>query len=226
MTPELDYNTQRPSLALPEYGRHVQRMVDHCLEVDDRAERTRLAQAIIHVIGRLNPQLRGSENADRTLWDHLHVMSGFMLEVDGPYPKPSPEGLNSRPESIPYPKQKIRYGHYGKMIERMIADCSAMEAGPERSAYTQLIANHMKKQFLAWNRDSVGDGQIIKDLAELSGGQLRLEPEQQLTATDTLLATHRNGPRNEVDTRKRNNGGGNGSGGNKKRHRNRKKSRY
>ncbi len=227
MNPDLDYNTARPQLPLPEYGRHVQRMVDLCLEQEDRAQRTRIAHAIIQVIGRLNPQLRGSENADRTLWDHLHIMSGLQLEVDGPYPKPTAEELETKPERVPYPKQEIRYGHYGKLTERMIDSCKAMPEGAEKEAYTRVIANHMKKQFLVWNRDSVGDGVIIKDLTELSKGALRLKPDQQLTATDTLLQAQRTGPRNEVDTKKRhNNNGGNGGGGNKKRHRNRKKGRY
>ncbi len=226
MTPDLDYNTARPQLPLPEYGRHVQRMVDLCLEQTDRSQRTRMAQAIILVIGRLNPQLRGSENADRTLWDHLHIMSAFQLEVDGPYPKPTPEELDTKPEPVPYPKQEIRYGHYGKLTERMIEGCATMADGPEKEAYTRVIANHMKKQFLVWNRDSVGDGVIIKDLAELSKGRLRLKPDQQLTSTDALIQAQRTGPRNEVDTKKRhNNNGGNGGGG-KKRHRNRKKNRY
>ena len=225
-----DYNTRRPRLIIPEYGRHVQRMVEHCMAVDDRAERTRLAKAIIQVIGRLNPQLRNSENADRTLWDHLYIMSEFKLDVDGPYPKPTPEELESKPERVPYPKQEVRFGHYGKLVERTIAACCALPDGPEKEAATVQVANLMKRQFLAWNRDSVGDGVIVKDLTELSKGKLRLKPEQQLASSDALLHTQRQGPRNEVDFRKQRyadqqqqQGGG---GGGKKRHRNRKKKRY
>lgn len=220
-----DYNTQRPRLIIPEYGRHVQRMVEHCMGVEDRSERTRLAHAIIQVIGRLNPQLRSSESADRTLWDHLYIMSEFKLDVDGPFPKPTAEELETKPERVAYPKQTIKYGHYGKMVERLIATCAAKAEGPEREALTVLIANLMKKQFLTWNRDSVGDGVIIKDLVELSKGTLRLKPDQQLTHTDTLLQAQRSGPRNEIDTRKQRYGG-QGGGGGKKRHRNRKKNRY
>jgi hypothetical protein len=212
-----DYNTQRPRLIIPEYGRHVQRMVEHCMEIEDREKRTKTAHAIIQVIGRLNPQLRNSENMDRTLWDHLYIMSDFKLDVDGPFPKPTAEELDTKPERVAYPKQDIKYGHYGKIVERMIEACAAKEDGPEKEAFTVLIANLMKKQFLAWNRDSVGDGVIIKDLAELSKGKLRLKPEQQLVSTDTLLHAQRQGPRNEAEFKKR---------GGKKRHRNRKKNRY
>lgn len=220
-----DYNTQRPRLIIPEYGRHVQRMVEHCMGIEERDARTRSAHAIIQVIGRLNPQLRGSENMDRTLWDHLYIMSDFKLDVDGPFPKPTAEELDTKPQPVPYPKQDIKYGHYGKLVERMIAACCAKEEGPEKEAFTLLIANLMKKQFLAWNRDSVGDGIIIKDLVELSKGKLRLKPEQQLVNTDVLLQAQRQGPRNEVDLRKQRYGN-QGGGGGKKRHRNRKKNRY
>ncbi|MFT3883935.1 MAG: DUF4290 domain-containing protein [Flavobacteriales bacterium] len=219
-----DYNTARPHLIIPEYGRHVQRMVEHCMGVEDRVERTRLAHAIIQVIGRLNPTLRNAENGDRTLWDHLYIMSELKLDVDGPFPMPTAAELDTKPDPVPYPKQAIRYGHYGKLVERLIDKCAAMENGPERDAFTLAIANLMKKQFLAWNRDSVGDGVIIKDLVELSKGLVRPAPEQQLTSTDALLHAQRQGPRNEVDLRKQR--GGSGGGGGKKRHRNRNKKRY
>ncbi|MCB0770714.1 MAG: DUF4290 domain-containing protein [Flavobacteriales bacterium] len=219
MTPApFDYNTQRPQLAIPEYGRHVQRMVDHCMEMEDRDQRTRTAKAIIQVIGRLNPQLRNSDNFERTLWDHLYIMSAFQLDVDGPYPKPTAEGLESKPARVNYPQSKIKYGHYGKMVQRMIDQCAAMEEGDTRDAYTQVIANHMKRQFLVWNRDTVPDPLILKDMGEMSKGKLKLPADTQLAATAELLRIIQSGPKNEVDTRKRHN-----SGGGKKRNRNRKK---
>lgn len=226
-TTAYDYNTQRPRLIIPEYGRNVQRMVEHCLEIEDREKRTHTAKAIIQVIARLNPQLRNSDNFERTLWDHLAIMSEFKLDVDAPYPMPTPEELDTKPERVPYPQAPIKYGHYGKLVERMIRQCADMEAGEKREAYTLLIANLMKRQFLAWNRDTVPDGLIMKDLAEMSEGKVRLAPETQLASTDALLSTQRNGPRSEVDPRKaryaNQDGGG---GGGKKRHRKRKKNRY
>jgi hypothetical protein len=222
-TTAYDYNTQRPRLIIPEYGRHVQRMVEHCMGLEDRDQRTRTAKAIIQVIGRLNPQLRNSDNFERTLWDHLYIMSDFKLDVDAPFPMPTPEELDSKPKQVAYPQTTIKYGHYGKLVERMIEQCAAMEPGETRDAYTTVIANHMKKQFLSWNRDTVPDPVILKDLGELSKGKLKLKEDVQLTATADLLRTQQNGPRNEVDTRKRHSGG---QGGGKKRNRNRKKNRY
>ncbi|MEO8590198.1 MAG: DUF4290 domain-containing protein [Flavobacteriales bacterium] len=217
-----DYNTQRPRLIIPEYGRHVQRMVDHCMEVEDRDQRTRTAKAIIQVIGRLNPQLRISDNFERTLWDHLYIMSEFKLDVDAPFPMPTPEELESKPERVPYPQTSVKYGHYGKMVERMITQCATWEAGEKKEAYTTVIANHMKKLFLTWNRDTVPDTVILKDLAEMSKGKLKLKEETQLATTADLLRTQQSGPRNEVDTRKRYSNNNSGGGG-KKRNRNRKK---
>lgn len=226
MQADLEYNTQRSPLVITEYGRHVQRMVELCMEEPEREKRTRMARAIVQAIGKLNPQLRNNGDSERTLWDHLHVISGYQLDVDSPYPPPAPEARTAKPSPVVYPKTEIRYGHYGKLVERMIAECVAMEDGPAKAAFTLAIANLMKKQFLVWNRDNVGDGIILKDLAELSKGKLHVAPEQALASTETLLQVQRNGPRNAVETgRKRHNNNGGGSGG-KKRHRNRKKNRY
>lgn len=216
--PGLDYNTQRPHLPIPEYGRNVQRMVQHVMSIEDRAERTRLAKAIIQVIARLNPLLRNSDNFERTMWDHLYIMSDLKLDVDAPFPMPTVEELHSKPERVPYPQDNIRYGHYGRLVERMITQCAEMEPGEKRDAYAELIANHMKKQFLTWNRDTVPDPVILKDLAELSKGRIKLKPDTPLAHTADLLRAQQNGPRNEVDTRKRQGG--------KKRNRKRNKKRY
>ena len=221
-----DYNTQRNHLIIPEYGSYVQRMVELCMEEEDKEKRTRMARAIVQTIGKLNPQLRSNENSDRTFWDHMHVMAGFALEVDSPYPVPTAEGLKSKPQPVAYPKTTIRFGHYGKLVERMIEQCAAMEEGPEKAAFTLMIANQMKKQFLTWNRDSVGDGAILKDLADLGKGELKLEPEQQLASTDALLQAQRNGPKNAVDPVRKRHKNNSGGGGNKKRYRNRNKKRY
>lgn len=191
------------------------------MDVEDRDQRTRTAKAIIQVIGRLNPQLRNSDNFERTLWDHLYIMSAFKLDVDGPYPKPTPEELESKPERVPYPQSKIKFGHYGKMVQRMIDQCAAMEPGETREAYATLIANQMKRQFLVWNRDTVPDPVILKDLSDMSKGKLKVKEDVQLAPTAELLRIHQSGPKNEVDTRKRHNNSGGGGG--KKRNRNRKK---
>lgn len=221
--PELafDYNTQRPRLIIPEYGRHVQRMVEHCMTIDDRAERTKVARSIIAVIGRLNPHLRNGEDAEHMLWDHLHIMSDFKLDVDAPYPPPAPESLVTKPDRLHYPKTRIRFGHYGKIVERFIAHVVAMEPGEEKDRATLAVANLMKRQFLAWNRDSVGDEVILKDLKELSEGQLRVKDDTLLANTNDLLRAHQMGPRNDVVFER-----GGGARNRKRKNRNKNRKRY
>lgn len=170
----MDYNTQRKHLILPEYGRHVQQMVDQLLEVEDTDERNRMAKSIIAVMGNMNPHLRDINDFKHKLWDHLHVMAGFNLEIESPYPKPDAAVIYEKPKSVPYPSKPIKYKHYGRSISMMIDEAIAMEPGEQKEALTSLIVNHMKKSYLIWNKDSVSDQDIVRDIKELSGGRLTL----------------------------------------------------
>lgn len=172
----LTYNTQKKRLILPEYGRNIQEMVDHCLTIQDRDERTRCAYSIINCMGKLFPKLNEQEDFRQKLWDHLAIMSDFKLDIDYPCEVIQPENLQTMPEKVPYPNQRIRYRHYGKDVELMIAKALTMESGEQRDALVLLIANHMKKLLLAVNKDGVDDEKIFKDLAEYSHGEIRLDP--------------------------------------------------
>lgn len=173
----LTYNTQLKHLKLPEYGRNIHQMVEHCLTIEDRDERTRCAHSIINCMNKLFPKLREEENYQQKLWDHLAIMSDFKLDIDFPTEVVNAENLNTLPEKIPYTSEHIRYRHYGKDVERLISEAIKMENGPERDELTLLIANHMKKLLLAVNADGVDDAKIFKDLAEYSHGQILLSPE-------------------------------------------------
>ncbi len=173
----LKYNTQLKRLVLPEYGRNIQQMVDHCLTLQDREERTRCAYSIINTMGNLFPLLRDAEDFKHKLWDHLAIMADFKLDIDYPYEVIKPENLNTLPEKVEYTNSPIRYRHYGKSIELMIAKASIMEPGEERDALISLIAHHMKKLMLAVNKDGVDDAKILKDLYEYSRGAIKLDPE-------------------------------------------------
>ena len=172
----LNYNTRLKQLVLPEYGRNIQRMVDHCLSIEDREERTRCAHTIIRSMGNLFPDLRAQEN-EHKLWDHLMIMSEFKLDIDFPCPVITEADLTSQPEKVGYASGAMRYRHYGKLTQQMIDKVAAMEEGGERRQVEILLANHMKKQMLAVNSDGVDDIKIFKDLAELSHGAIRLDPE-------------------------------------------------
>lgn len=170
----LTYNTHLPDLVLPEYGRNIQRMVDFCLTIENRDERTACAQSIIRSMGNLFPELRAPENAHK-LWDHLMIMSGFRLDVDFPCEVISEADLATSPEPVGYNQHRFAMRHYGKIAQDMVRKAAEMEAGPERDALVFLLANHMKKQMLAVNPDGVEDAKVFTDLYSISEGRIRLD---------------------------------------------------
>jgi hypothetical protein len=183
----MEYNTTRGKLILPEYGRNVQNMIAHAMELTDRIERNRAAQAIIEVMGQLNPHLRDVDDFRHKLWTHLFVMSDFKLDVDSPYEIPKPEVLNEKPARMAYPKNKIRYGHYGSYTQRILEGSTSITDEKEREYLKNTMANFMKVQFLAHNNDAVENNVIADQLKELSKGELILENPDELVNTNTLL---------------------------------------
>lgn len=186
----MEYNTQRGKLIIPEYGRNIQKMIEHAIGLQDQEERNKAAKVIIGVMGQLNPHLRDVSDFKHKLWDHLFIISDFKLNVDSPYPKPTLQTLSITPERIPYPDNKIRYKHYGKTIELMIEKAKTFKEGPEKEALIMAIANHLKKSYLTWNKDSVNDEHILKDLEELSNGELKLSKDLKLHNTNDILAAN------------------------------------
>lgn len=171
----MEYNTSLPHLIIPEYGRNVQKMVGHLLTIEDKDERNRQAQNLIDIIGNLNPQIRDVPDFKHKLWDHLFIMSDFKLDVDSPYPKPSEESLKEKPELVPYPRNNRRYRHYGNVIRKMIDYAVEQPAGEEKEKLKIAIANHMKKTYLIWNKDTVDDEVILMEMNALAEGKLKLD---------------------------------------------------
>lgn len=182
-----DYNTQRKRMALPEYGRNVQKMVDHIKTIEDRNERNRAARTIIQIMGNLNPHLRDEGDFKHKLWDHLALIANFELDIDSPYPTPEREKLIEKPNQIPYKQGDIRYLHYGRLIELMIDAACEMEEGGEKEYLTTLIVNQMKKAYITWNRSQVADEVIISDLKKLSGGRLKMTDGVRILEVKELL---------------------------------------
>ena len=170
----LEYNTERPKLIIPEYGRHFQKMVDHAISIEDDEERNKVAKAIISVMGNLQPHLRDVPDFQHKLWDQLFIMSDFKLKVDSPFPLPDKEVLEQRPDPLEYPQNHPKYRFYGNNIKRMIDVAIQWEEGDKRSGLEYAIANHMKKCYLNWNKDSVDDQVIFDHLFELSDGKIDL----------------------------------------------------
>jgi hypothetical protein len=178
---EYDYNTSRNKLILPEYGRNIQKMVEHILTIPDRDERNRLAQAVIIIMGNMNPHLRDINDFKHKLWDHLAIMANFQLDIDFPYEIPQPEEFAEKPRRVSYNTNEIRYRHYGRIVESLIKEAVKLPDGDDKDTLTKLIANHMKKSYLAWNRDSVTDETIFNDLYELSGRKLSVKEGLKLS---------------------------------------------
>jgi len=176
---DLENNSDREHLIIPEYGRHIQKLVNHCIKLETKEERNKMANAIIDVMGNLQPHLRDVPDFKHKLWDQLFIMSDFNLDADSPYPQPSKEELTAKPVGMPYPKSSSKYKFYGNNIQIMIDTALTWEEGELKDALVFTIANHMKKCFLNWNKDTVDDDVIFKHLTELSHGKINLTVEEE-----------------------------------------------
>jgi hypothetical protein len=188
----LEYNAERPHLMIPEYGRHLQKLIDQATLIEDREERNKAAKYIIKVMGSLNPHLRDVLDFQHKLWDQLFIMSDFKLDVDSPYPIPTREVINLKPERLEYPQKNPKYRFYGNNIKYMIDVANKWEDGELKSALIKVIANHMKKSYLSWNKDTVDDKAIFDHLLELSNGKIDLhQSSEELSNTTDLMRTNK-----------------------------------
>ena len=188
MIDDLEYNTEREHLIIPEYGRHMQKMINHAKSRETKEERNKLAKAIISVMGNLQPHLRDVPDFQHKLWDQLFIMADFDIDVDSPFDKPEREVLEARPEPLSYPQNFPKYRFYGNNIKTMIDVAITWDEGEMKQALTYTIANQMKKCFLNWNKDTVEDAVIYDHLFELSNGRIDLRnSEEDLSESSSLL---------------------------------------
>jgi hypothetical protein len=188
----LEYNSERTHLIIPEYGRHLQKLIDQAAAIEDRDERNKAAKYIISVMGNLNPHLRDVPDFQHKLWDQIFIMSDFKLDVDSPYPKPSREMLEQKPERLNYPQNFPKYRFYGNNITGMIDVANQWEEGELKNALIMVIANHMKKSYLSWNKDTVKDEVIFEHLLELSGGKINLlKTDEELSTSSDLMKVNK-----------------------------------
>jgi len=185
---ELAYNTDTKKLVIPEYGRNIQKMVQHAIKIEDTEQRNKSANVIIKVMDLINPNTNNSNSEEHAqkLWAHLHIISNFELEVESPYKKPEKELYQSKPDEVPYPKNDIRFKHYGKIMEDMVKSASELSEGEDKEKLVKHIANLLKTSYLQWNRDSVNDSLIIKQLEELSGGKLTISADKLRDTSDIV----------------------------------------
>jgi hypothetical protein len=187
----MEYNTTRNKLKISEYGRNVQKLVNLAKTIEDREQRTKFAKVIVQIMGQMNPTIRDSGDFRHKLWDHLHIIANFELDVDSPYPPPSRDILEKKPERLDYGSNNIRYKMYGTNIVKIIDRARDFEEGEEKDALIHAIANHLKKSYLSWNRESVDDEQIFEHLETLSKGNLKLKEELKLNSTNEILSRNK-----------------------------------
>ncbi|MDR1406163.1 MAG: DUF4290 domain-containing protein [Prevotellaceae bacterium] len=202
-----DYNTQRRNLVLPEYGRHIQKMIQYVKSVPDRGKRNEQVRAVVAVMGNLNPHLRDIVDFRHKLWDHVYIIADFDIDIDSPYPVPAPATFKEKPASIPYQFTPVSIMHYGRNIENMLKAIIDCPDSPEKEAMIAAMAHYMKKQYMTWNKDTVGDDIIFKDIEILSKGRIRVNPALKLMNIQSNNAYQNNQQNNQQN---------NGNGKNKK----------
>ena len=192
-TCKLLYNTERVKLYIPEYGRNVQKMVDYLKTIEDRQKRNEQARAIVKVMEIINPAVHLQDNYEQKLWDHLHIISGFDLDVDSPYPAPAPESLNEKPMMVPMADKPIKATHYGRNIENFIELIAGMEDGEQKTSMIRTLATYMRQQYLIWNKDSVSDATIFQDIERLSDYRITVPEGLHLSRIDAGVSYARPG---------------------------------
>jgi len=189
---DLIYNTDLEPLKIPEYGRIIHQMAKNLRNIEDRELRNRMARKIIEMMGRKSPHLRDVEDFQHKLWDHLFIIGGFDLDIDSPYERPTEEKVKFKPARLEYPHKGYKYRFYGKIIRQLIDVATQWEDSELKDLLIKVIANHMKKNYLNWNKDYVEDSVIFQHLYELSGGKIRLTPENdELLSREQLVRRKR-----------------------------------
>jgi hypothetical protein len=186
-TEALSYNTGRNRLVIQEYGRNIQNMIEHLLSIEDKTNRSQAAHFVVSVMAQMNPQVKETEDYMHKLWDHMHIIAGYELDIDGPYEMPSKAIQDKKPEHPGYGQKKPKYGHYGHYIIEMIELAKKVEDEEEKKAMSLAIANQLKKDYLNWNKESVNDNIILAELERVSNGELVLPDDTRLIAQSEVV---------------------------------------
>ncbi len=200
----MNYNTERNDIEMREYGRHLQKMVDYAITLEDRTKRQKVAETIIHLMSTLNPQLRSTADYKQKLWDHLFVVSKFKLDVDSPYPIPTEETARIKPANLPYPQQKIKLKHYGKNVEALVEKAKNMDED-KKATFTEIIGNFMKMAYKNWSNEEVSNELIKEDMKFLSAGELAISAEMNIENMSRNQQQQRRFPQNNRNNNNRNN---------------------
>ena len=187
----MEYNTTRGSMKISEYGRNIQNMILYIASLPDREQRNRLTTTLVNILAIMNPDMRDQVDIKHKLYDHVHLMSDFTLDIDSPYPVPPRPEEAPAPAKVPYTQETIKLRPYGKYMQRMIEKAVTYEEGAEKDELVKTIANNLKKMYLNWNRDSVNDELIHEHLSLLSGTKLKLRDDDRLHSTTDILKANK-----------------------------------
>lgn len=157
---------------MPEYGRHVQKMIQYVKSIPDKDKRNEQIKAVVGIMGILNPQLRDINDFKHKLWDHVQIIADFDIDIDSPYPIPTKETISARPDPIPLPEKPVQAAHYGRNIQNMIDIIATKSDDEVKDEMIKALASYMRQQYLIWNKDSVTEETIFNDIQKLSGGKL------------------------------------------------------
>ncbi|MBX7225350.1 MAG: DUF4290 domain-containing protein [Chitinophagales bacterium] len=221
----MEYNSSRNHIEMREYGRYIQKLVNHAMTIQDRDQRLKACEAIIEIMGTLNPHLKFANDYREKIWDHLYVISGFQLDVDWPFGQPSPEVARIKPVHLPYPKNRIKFRHYGKNVETMVLKASEMEDGDKKLAFTELIGNFMKMAYKTWSNEEVSLELVKEDMKSISSGELEISEEMNIESFAKLTRggnnqsyQHKNKNKNKNKNRSNGNYKQNNNNSNRKRY--------
>jgi hypothetical protein len=173
-----EYNTQRPSIILKEYGRNVQKLVEYIRNIPSKEKRTELAYTLIELIKQLTPTMKDQPENPQRVWDDLYIIANFNLDVNNPYPVPEPSILFKKPDKVDYPSGQVRFKHYGKNIEKLVKEALKKEDPQERQDAIIYLGKLMKTFYGNWNKETLDDSVILKDIQEMSGGALNMTIEK------------------------------------------------
>ena len=187
----MEYSTNRNKLILPEYGRHIQKMVEWTSKIEDKKERNLAAQEIINIMGTMNPHLRDINDFKHKLWDQLMLMSDFKIDIDSPFPIPAKEFFEEKPKKVEYTGGRMKYRYLGRIMQKLVLAATEIEDEEKKAELVKIITNHMKKSYLLWNKDVVEDQVIFDKLKELSGGKLEVEKDAKLSDSRDLIGIRR-----------------------------------
>jgi len=202
-----EYNSQREILIIPEYGRHIQKMIDYAKTIEDPIKRQQTANAIVSLMNQMVvPQGKQEEDYVDKLWKHFFRISEYGIDVLPPSgEKPEPHDLKRDLSTLPYSQTNLKYRHYGKNVNTMIAKAIEMEDGPIKDGFILTIASYMKLAYKNWNKDHyVSDENIVTDISIMSNNQLRIPDGSNL---DLLGNSVRNAPNNGSSSTRRRKGG-------------------